>query len=51
MGKQTKIVSSDPILAKNFKYEKRTKDRLVEREKNEEERAKDLKRKREMNEI
>lgn len=40
MGKQIKIVASDPILSKNFKYEKRVKDRLDEKARNEEEKAK-----------
>ena len=29
MGKKIKIVSSDPILSTNFKYEKRSKGRLL----------------------
>jgi hypothetical protein len=29
MGKKIKIVSSDPILSNNFKYEKRSKARLL----------------------
>lgn len=45
MGKQVKIISSDPILSKNFKYEKRKKDKLLEKMKSEEEKALELKRK------
>lgn len=51
MGKKVQIVSSDPILSKNFKYEKRAKNRLIEKAKTEEEKALELKRKREMIEI
>ncbi len=35
MGKQVKIVASDPILSKNFKYEKRSKNKLIEKAQNE----------------
>ena len=31
MGKHIKIVSNDPILSKNYKYEKRIKERLDEK--------------------
>jgi hypothetical protein len=51
MGKQTKIVSDDPILSRNFKYEKRIKARLEEKARNEEERVLELRRKKEMLEI
>lgn len=51
MGKQVKIISSDPILSKNFKYEKRKKDKLLEKMKSEEEKALELKRKKEMMDI
>lgn len=51
MGKKIKIVSEDPILSKNVKYEKRNKARMMEKAKSEEERALELKKKRELLEI
>ena len=48
MGKKVKIFSSDPILSKNYKYEKRIKERLVERAKNEEEKIVERQRRKEM---
>ena len=36
MGKQSKILISDPILTKNFKYEKRSKNKLIQKAQNEE---------------
>lgn len=51
MGKKIKIVSEDPILSKNIKYEKRNKARLLEKAKSEEERALELKKKKEMLEV
>jgi hypothetical protein len=39
MGKKVKILSSDPILSKNFKYEKRSKTRMIEKAQSEEEKA------------
>ena len=51
MGKKVNIVSSDPILSKNFKYEKRIKERLLERAKNEEEKVVEKQRRKEMMEV
>ena len=31
MGKKVKIINDDPILSKNFKYEKRTKTKQIEK--------------------
>jgi len=39
MGKKVNILASDPILSKNFKYEKRNKNKMIEKMKTEEERA------------
>lgn len=36
MGKKVKVIAEDPILSKNFKYEKRNKNRLIEKAKTEE---------------
>lgn len=35
MGKKIKVVANDPILSKNFKYEKRSKEKLLEKMKSE----------------
>jgi hypothetical protein len=51
MGKQIKVVASDPILSTNFKYEKRSKIKLLEKAKSEEERALGLKKKKELLEV
>ena len=45
MGKQVKVVSNDPILSKNFKYEKRSKNKLIEKALNKEQKALELKKK------
>jgi hypothetical protein len=51
MGKKVKIVTGDPILSKNYKYEKRMKNRLLEKAQAQEERALELQKKKEMMEI
>ena len=51
MGKKVKIVSADPILAKNFKYERRTKNKLDEKVKNEQEKIEENKRRKERMEV
>lgn len=44
MGKKVQVVSADPILSKNYKYEKRNKTRLIEKQKMEEQKALDQQR-------
>lgn len=39
MGKKIKVVAEDPILSKNFKYEKRSKLKNLEKVKSEEQKA------------
>jgi len=51
MGKKIKIVTGDPILTKNYKYEKRMKNRLMEKAKADEEKALEQQKKKEMLEI
>lgn len=51
MGKKVNILASDPILSKNFKYEKRNKNKMIEKMKTEEERALQLKKKKEILEV
>lgn len=51
MGKKVKILAEDPILSKNFKYDKRHKVRALEKAQSEEERALELQRKKELLEV
>lgn len=48
MGKKVKVVVDDPILTKNFKYEKRNKARLLDKANSQQQRAAELKRKKEL---
>ena len=45
MGKKVKILTEDPILSKNFKYDKRHKVRALEKAQSEEEKAQELRKK------